>query len=102
MPRSTRKFPPQSPMDSCNDQIAVFGGTSCTVHNYPNNNGDVGYSQSDKLLFVGMVTALGVVYALYRLCIIWTGQRAEQPRVYHAGPPEISSGEKRSRFESTV
>lgn len=56
------------PSESCNHQTAFFGGSSCTVHNYPNNNGTVAYSQGDKLLVLGVILIVTFMIFLYFLC----------------------------------
>lgn len=67
------------PMRSCNKQVAILGGTSCTVHNYPNNNGNVSYSRSEKLLVLGFTAILVVSVMLYSLCRRWIGARRATP-----------------------
>lgn len=48
---------------SCSGQIAVFGHTSCTVHNIPNNSGSLEFHEIDSniLMKYGILALIGVI-----------------------------------------
>lgn len=51
---------------SCSGQIAVFGGTSCTVNNVPNNSGSVSLTQGEheSLIRIVLFVLLSVLFII--------------------------------------
>merc|ERR1712113_585448 len=86
--------------DSCNQQTAVFGGTSCTVHNYPNNNGSVAYSETSQLVMMLTLVAIVVAVLLYCMCKLYLQHRGS-PVVSHVQPAMRTYSRPESKTKST-
>lgn len=76
----SQRDPDHLPSESCNSQTALFGGTSCTVHNYPNNNGSVEYSESSKLYALALIAIVAACLTLICLCKMYLSTNIQPPR----------------------
>lgn len=57
---------------SCSGQIAVFGHTSCTVHNIPNNSGSLEFHELDSNMLIkyGVLALVGIIGLYFlKVCI---------------------------------
>lgn len=49
---------------SCSGQVAVFGGTSCTVNNIPSNSGTVSLTDVDRSQVIVIAFTVGITCAI--------------------------------------